>query len=61
MLTVKSDDIMGRSATFDAIVRGSRMRHASTPASFNVLLHYMRGLALDVDLKAGEIAPPSAK
>ncbi|HXK39351.1 MAG TPA: DNA-directed RNA polymerase subunit beta, partial [Candidatus Paceibacterota bacterium] len=51
MLTVKSDDIMGRSATFDAIVRGARMRHAGTPASFNVLLHYMRGLALDVDLK----------
>ncbi len=54
MLTVKSDDIVGRSATFDAIVRGSRMKGSNTPASFNVLLHYMRGLALDVDLKFGD-------
>lgn len=52
MLTVKSDDIIGRSATFDAIVRGARMKQSNTPASFSVLLHYMRGLALDVDLKA---------
>lgn len=50
MLTVKSDDIMGRSATFDAIVRGARIKPPGTPASFNVLLHYMRGLALDVAL-----------
>ncbi|MEK7579122.1 MAG: DNA-directed RNA polymerase subunit beta [Patescibacteria group bacterium] len=50
MLTVKSDDIMGRSAAFDAIVRGGRIEHSNTPASFNVLLHYMRGLALDVDV-----------
>lgn len=51
MLTVKSDDIMGRSATFDSIVRGTRIRPPNIPASFNVLLHYMRGLALDVELQ----------
>ena len=51
MLTVKSDDIMGRSATFDSIVRGSRIKSPNVPASFNVLLNYLRGLALDVDLK----------
>jgi DNA-directed RNA polymerase subunit beta len=51
MLTVKSDDIVGRSAAFDSIVRGVRIEHSNTPASFNVLLHYMRGLALDIDLK----------
>ena len=50
MLTVKSDDIMGRSAAFDAIVRGERIAHHYAPASFNVLLHTMRGLSLDIEL-----------
>jgi DNA-directed RNA polymerase beta' subunit len=53
MLTVKSDDIMGRSAAFDAIVRGERISHHYAPASFNVLLHTLRGLALDVELMRG--------
>src|SRR3954468_18569014 len=53
MLTVKSDDIMGRSAAFDAIVRGERISHHYAPASFNVLLHTLRGLALDVELMEG--------
>jgi DNA-directed RNA polymerase beta' subunit len=50
MLTIKSDDIMGRSAAFDAIVRGERITHHSAPASFNVLLHTLRGLSLDIEL-----------
>jgi len=50
MLTVKSDDIMGRSAAFDSIIRGRRIAFQNAPASFNVLLHYMRGLALDAEL-----------
>lgn len=50
MLTVKSDDIQGRSAAFDAIVKGTTIGHQHTPASFNVLLHHLRGLALDVTL-----------
>lgn len=54
MLTIKSDDIQGRSAAFDAIVKGERIRNPHTPASFNVLLHHMRGLSLDVDLKRSE-------
>ncbi|MGH7936200.1 MAG: hypothetical protein ACREF8_04250, partial [Chthoniobacterales bacterium] len=53
MLTIKSDDIMGRSAAFDAIVRGERINHHYAPASFNVLLHTLRGLALDVELMRG--------
>jgi DNA-directed RNA polymerase beta' subunit len=53
MLTVKSDDIQGRSAAFDAIVRGERISHHYAPASFNVLLHTLRGLALDVELMRG--------
>ncbi len=51
MLTIKSDDIMGRSQTFDAIIKGQPIGEPNTPASFNVLLNYLRGLSLDVDLK----------
>jgi DNA-directed RNA polymerase subunit beta len=51
MLTIKSDDIMGRSQTFDAIIKGLPIGEPNVPASFNVLLNYLRGLALDVDLK----------
>jgi DNA-directed RNA polymerase subunit beta len=42
---------MGRSQTFDAIIKGQPIPEPNVPASFNVLLNYLRGLALDVDLK----------
>lgn len=51
MLTIKSDDIAGRSATFDSIIKNETIRPPNSPASFNVLLNYLRGLALDVNLK----------
>jgi len=51
ILTVKSDDIMGRSQTFDAIVKGEKPKPPNLPASFGVLLNSLRGLALDVELK----------
>jgi DNA-directed RNA polymerase subunit beta len=51
MLTIKSDDIVGRSAAFQAIVRGERISHPYTPAAFNVLMNQLRGLALDVRLE----------
>ncbi len=51
MLTIKSDDIVGRSAAFDSIVKGERIKQPNIPASFNVLLNSLRGLALDVELK----------
>ncbi|MBI5126803.1 MAG: DNA-directed RNA polymerase subunit beta [Candidatus Taylorbacteria bacterium] len=51
MLTIKSDDIVGRSQAFDSIVKGERLRQPNIPASFNVLLKSLRGLALDVELK----------
>ena len=54
MLTIKSDDIVGRSAAFDAIVRGERISHPHTPAAFNVLVNQLRGLSLDVNLKRDE-------
>ncbi len=50
MLTIKSDDIMGRSATFDSIIKGQKIREPNLPASFKVMLNYLRGLALDIDL-----------
>jgi DNA-directed RNA polymerase subunit beta len=53
MLTIKSDDILGRSATFDSIIKNEAIRAPNSPASFNVLLNYLRGLALDVELKKG--------
>jgi DNA-directed RNA polymerase subunit beta len=49
MLTIKSDDIQGRSAAFDAIVKGEAISHSGTPASFSVLTNQIRGLALDVE------------
>ena len=51
MLTIKSDDIAGRSATFDSIIKDEIVRPPNSPASFNVMLNYLRGLALDVNLK----------
>ena len=54
MLTIKSDDIQGRSAAFDAIVKGRIIEHANTPASFSVLLNHLRGLCLDVILGVEE-------
>ncbi|HWA32043.1 MAG TPA: DNA-directed RNA polymerase subunit beta, partial [Candidatus Paceibacterota bacterium] len=51
MLTIKSDDIMGRSQTFDSIIKNEPIKSPNSPASFNVMLNYLRGLALDVNLK----------
>ena len=51
MLTIKSDDIMGRSNAFDAIVKGEEIRETHIPESFNVLLFNLKGLALNIELK----------
>ena len=53
VLTIKSDDIQGRSAAFDAIVKGQKIPGSNVPASFSVLLNNLRGLALDVELLKG--------
>ena len=50
MLTIKSDDILGRSAAFDSIVKGERIIGENLPAAFNVLVSNLRGLALDIEL-----------
>jgi len=54
MLTIKSDDIVGRSAAFDAIVKGERIVGEFLPAAFNVLVSNLRGLSLDVKLLKNE-------
>ena len=50
ILTVKSDDVMGRAKAYEAIVKGEVMPEPGIPESFNVLLHELRGLALNVTL-----------
>ncbi len=50
MLTIKSDDIAGRSSTFDSIIKNETIKQPNSPASFNVMLNYLRGLAMDVSL-----------
>ncbi len=56
MLTIKSDDVLGRSKTYEAIVKGEEIRPPHVPASFDVLVCELKGLALDVDL-VGQHAP----
>ena len=53
ILTIKSDDIVGRSAAFDSIVKGEPLQQPNMPASFGVLLNNLRGLSLDIELKKG--------
>jgi len=48
LLTIKSDDIVGRAKAYEAIVKGDNLPPAGIPESFNVLVHELRGLALDV-------------
>ena len=50
ILTVKSDDVVGRAKTYEAIVKGERMPAPGIPESFNVLLHELKGLGLKVTL-----------
>ena len=50
ILTIKSDDVMGRSKAYEAIVKGEPMPQAGIPESLNVLLHEMKGLGLSVTL-----------
>ncbi len=50
MLTVKSDDVMGRAKAYEAIVKGDNLPTPSIPESFNVLLHELRGLGLKITL-----------
>jgi DNA-directed RNA polymerase subunit beta len=48
ILTVKSDDVMGRAKAYEAIVKGENMPIPGIPESFNVLVHELRGLGLNI-------------
>jgi DNA-directed RNA polymerase subunit beta len=63
MLTVKSDDVSGRTKVYEAIVRGDDNFEAGIPESFNVLVKELRSLGLDVDLaqKAYGALPPAGE
>jgi len=50
ILTVKSDDVIGRAKTYEAIVKGDNLPTPSVPESFNVLVHELRGLGLEITL-----------
>ncbi|MGN6638545.1 MAG: DNA-directed RNA polymerase subunit beta, partial [Mucilaginibacter sp.] len=51
ILTVKSDDVIGRAKTYESIVKGENLPTPSVPESFNVLVHELRGLGLDITLE----------
>jgi DNA-directed RNA polymerase subunit beta len=51
ILTVKSDDVVGRAKTYESIVKGDSLPEPGLPESFNVLMHELRGLGLDIRLE----------
>jgi len=51
ILTIKSDDVIGRAKAYEAIVKGENMMKPNIPESFNVLVHELRGLALEITLE----------
>jgi len=51
ILTIKSDDVVGRSKAYEAIVKGEPMPQPGIPESLNVLLHELRGLGLSINLE----------
>ncbi|MDH5603376.1 MAG: hypothetical protein OEY51_05540, partial [Cyclobacteriaceae bacterium] len=50
ILTIKSDDVIGRAKAYEAIVKGDIMKKPNIPESFNVLVHELRGLALEITM-----------
>ncbi|HLD60589.1 MAG TPA: DNA-directed RNA polymerase subunit beta [Patescibacteria group bacterium] len=61
MITIKSDDVQGRSKAYEAIIKGEPVNKVNIPESFNVLVRELKGLALDVELlsrsESGEYRP----
>jgi DNA-directed RNA polymerase subunit beta len=51
ILTIKSDDVIGRAKAYEAIVKGENLPEAGLPESFNVLMHELKGLGLDIRLE----------
>jgi len=61
MLTIKSDDVLGRAATYEAIINGEKIKNPNIPASFNVLVNELRGLAFNIDVVRKEETVEAAK
>ena len=55
LLTVKSDDVQGRTRIYESIVKGTNVLESGMPESFSVLIHELRGLCLDTQLLGGDI------
>jgi DNA-directed RNA polymerase subunit beta len=51
MLTIKSDDVLGRSAAYESIIKGKKIGKPNTPASFDLLVHELKALGLGVEIK----------
>ncbi|MBT5640303.1 MAG: hypothetical protein HOJ38_01770, partial [Rhodobiaceae bacterium] len=60
MLTVKSDDVAGRTKVYESIVRGDDAFEAGIPESFNVLIKEIRSLGLNMELKSDKLQPDSS-
>jgi DNA-directed RNA polymerase subunit beta len=54
MMTIKSDDQIGRSKAYEAIIKGERIKNPNVPASFNVLVNELKGLCLNVEVVGGK-------
>ena len=51
MLTIKSDDVLGRTATYESILKGEEIKQPNVPASFNLLVAELKSLGLSVEVK----------
>ncbi|MBS3902910.1 MAG: DNA-directed RNA polymerase subunit beta' [Anaplasmataceae bacterium] len=61
MLTIKSDDVLGRSAAYEAIIRGEQMRPSNVPASFNVLVNELKALSFNIESVEEQVNPSGPK
>ncbi|RJO58920.1 DNA-directed RNA polymerase subunit beta [Candidatus Parcubacteria bacterium] len=57
MLTIKSDDVVGRSKAYESIIKGEAIQRLNIPESFNVLVRELKGLCLDVELIGAQTEP----
>ncbi len=61
MLTIKSDDVPGRSKAYEAIIKGEEIEKLNVPESFNVLIRELKGLGLSVELLGGSGGQPASE
>ncbi len=61
MLTIKSDDVPGRSKAYESIIKGEEIEKLNVPESFNVLIRELKGLGLNVELLGGDGSQPASE